>query len=260
MPVLVYTYEEVTFRGAVMQMEKKITTLGENSFEYSFKGTRKPAVILINGAGGPLESWAKLWEAIGDDHVLFAYNRLGMGKSSKPKEAQTGLVMARDLKDLITSIGIEPPYVLVGHSLGGFVAHQFTLTYPEMVAGIVFLESSTVKDVLTDPKRSKVVNPNKYTEVDQVMATVEHIQAMDRPLNIPITVIAGNKPAFGWLMPKAKKAQRLAHQRDLLNLTESGKFVMASKSGHFPQFSEPRLVIDEIIELRHAISSNPSLR
>ena len=241
-------------------MDKKLMTLGELNFEYALQGKHGPAIIFINGAGGPLESWAKLWQGIADDPVLFAYNRLGMGKSSKSKEPQTGLVMARDLKALIMSLGIEPPYLLVGHSLGGFVAHQFALTYPEMVAGIVFLESSTVKDVLTDPKRSKVVNPNKYTEVDQVMATVEHIQAMDRPLNIPITVIAGNKPAFGWLMPKAKKAQRLAHQRDLLNLTESGKFVMASKSGHFPQFSEPRLVIDEIIELRHAISSNPSLR
>jgi pimeloyl-ACP methyl ester carboxylesterase len=240
----------------MIQIEKNIISVNGKDFEFAVKGTKSPAIILINGAGGPIEGWSKIWGEVGLENVLFAYNRLGIGKSSKPKEPQTGIVMVKDLKELLLSLKIEPPYLIVGHSLGGFIAHLFTITYPDDVRGLVFLESSTIKDVLNDSKRKKETNTNKLSEVDHVLSTIKQIQELGEFPNIPITVVAGNKPAFGWIMPKAIKEARMNHQKELLSLSGRGRVTIARNSGHFPQFSEPNLVVKEINSLLHEIAND----
>lgn len=230
----------------MIPIEKNTISVKGNDFEYAVMGTKNPAIILINGAGGPIEGWAKIWGKLVHENVLFAYNRLGIGKSSKPMEPQTGNAMVRDLKAVLMSLKIEPPYLIVGHSLGGFIAHLFTLTYPADVCGLVFLESSTIQDVLADSKRMKEADPNKFSEVNHVQATIKQIQEMGVFPDIPILVVAGIKPAFGWIMPVEKKEARLNHQKELSNLSGRGSVVIARKSGHFPQISEPDLVISEV--------------
>lgn len=233
----------------MMQIEKKTVFAAGSEFEYALMGTKNPAIVLINGAGGPIEAWLKVWGKLGRDNVVFAYNRLGIGKSSKPKEPQTGGVMVRDLKSILFSLKIEPPYLIVGHSLGGLVAHLFALTYPDDVCGIIFLESSTVQDVLANPKKAKGKGQNAFSEVGHVRATVTEIQAFSVFPDIPISVIAGGKPAFAWFMPKSIKEERMKHQKELLKLSRQGSVVIAKNSGHFPQLTEPDLVIQEIKRL-----------
>jgi pimeloyl-ACP methyl ester carboxylesterase len=238
------------------QIDKRMVSVNGNEFEYAVMGTKSPAIILINGAGGPIEGWIKVWGKLGRDHVLFAYNRLGIGKSSKPKEPQTGMAMVKNLRDLLLRLDIKPPYLLVGHSLGGFIGHLYTLVYPDDVHGLVFLESSTIKDVMGDSKNTKEGGSNTLSEVDHVLTTVKQIQEFSQFPNIPIIVIAGNKPAFGWLMPKAIKAARMNHQKDLARLSSRGSIMIASNSGHFPQLSEPNLIIDAINKLLFEIHHN----
>lgn len=240
----------------MIQIEKKTVFANGSDFEYAVMGSKSPAIILINGAGGPIEGWSKVWGKLGCENVVFAYNRLGIGKSSKPKEPQTGGVMVRDLKELFLSLKIEPPYLIVGHSLGGLVAHIFALIYPEDVCGIVFLESSTIQDVLTDRKKGKVKRQSDFSEVSHVLSTVNQIQGFGVFPNIPITVIAGGKPAFSWIIPKAIKEGRMNHQKELLSLSGRGRVTIARKSGHFPQLTEPNLVIHEINSLLHEISND----
>ena len=233
----------------MMKFDKHIQSLYGHDFEYAVKGTQSPSVLLINGAGGPIEGWVKVWEKIGKENVVFAYNRLGIGKSSKPSEPQNGKVMLNDLRRLLLKLKIEPPYLIVGHSLGGFIAHLFATTYPSEVCGIVFLESSTISDVLSNSKKRQSFDQNKITEVDYVLTTVNQIQQFSKFPNIPMVVIAGTKPAFRWLIPKKIREARLNHQIDLANLTQKGRVIFAQKSGHFPQLTEPEIVISEVNRL-----------
>jgi pimeloyl-ACP methyl ester carboxylesterase len=50
--------------------------------------------------------------------------------------------MAADLHALLAAAGIPPPYVLVGHSIGGIVARRFYAQHPDLVAGMVLVDSS----------------------------------------------------------------------------------------------------------------------
>jgi len=233
----------------MIQIKKNVITANENDFEYAIKGTKSPAVLLINGAGGPIEGWSRIWDKIGDENIVFAYNRPGIGKSSKHTVAQTGNNMVKDLRALLMSLNLEPPYLIVGHSLGGLIANLFARVYPDDVRGIIFIESSTIKDVLANSKRKKVTDINELAEVDNVLTTTKQIEESGAFPSIPITVIAGTKPAFSWIMPRKLKESRLNNQKELLSLSGKGKITLARKSGHFPQFTEPNLVINEINNL-----------
>ena len=246
----------MSYMKGMIQIAKKTVVTNGSNFEYVVMGSQSPAIILINGAGGPIEGWSKVWGKLGRENVAFAYNRLGIGKSSKPKEPQTGIVMVRDLKGMLLNLKIEPPYLIVGHSLGGLVAHLFALTYPEDVCGIVFLESSTIQDVLADRKKEKIEGPRDFSEVSHVLPAINQIQEFSLFPDIPISVIAGGKPAFAWLMPKAIKERRMNHQKALLSLSRRGSVVIAKNSGHFPQLTQPDLVIHEINSLLYIISND----
>lgn len=228
----------------MLKIDKHIQSMYGHNFEYAVKGSGSPSIILINGAGGPIEGWAKVWKEIGNDNVVFAYNRLGIGNSSKPSEPQNGKVMLNDLRRLLLKLKIEPPYLIVGHSLGGFIAHLFVNTFPREVCGVVFLESSTVNDVLSEKKHE--LDHNKFTEVNHVLTTVNQIQQFDGFPDIPIVVIAGSKPALRWFMPKAVREARLNHQLELASLSQNSRVIIAKNSGHFPQLTEPQIVISEV--------------
>ncbi|NTW72523.1 MAG: alpha/beta hydrolase [Eubacteriaceae bacterium] len=217
-----------------------------NKFEYVIKGSKKPSIVLINGAGGPLEGWSRIWDHIGGDSKVFAYNRLGIGKSDKPSEPQTGSTMVKSLKALLLDLVIEPPYILVSHSLGGFIADLFARMYPKDVCGVVFIESSTIKDALRNTNRKSESSINNFAEADNVLVTIKQIQEAGPFPDIPIRVISGSKPAFRWFIPKKIRDDRLRNQRELVLLSGKGSVKIASRSGHFPQLTEPHVVIDEI--------------
>ena len=69
---------------------------------------------------------------------------------------------------------------------------------------------------------------------------------------IPVLVITGGQE--NRMMPKEARKKRLENQLELLSLTRNSKHIVAEKSGHFPQLSEPTIVIDSIKECAEAIN------
>ena len=72
-----------------------------------------------------------------------AYDRAGQGWSDDADSPQDGVTAAEDLHALLAVAGEHGPYVLVGHSIGGPYAMTYAAQYPEQVAGMVLLDSSS---------------------------------------------------------------------------------------------------------------------
>ena len=56
------------------------------------------------------------------------------------------------------------------------------------------------------------------------------------------------------MMPEEVRIKRLENQLELLSLSRNSKHIIAEKSGHFPQLSEPTIVIDSIKDCAEAIN------
>ncbi|HEY6072332.1 MAG TPA: alpha/beta hydrolase, partial [Anaerolineales bacterium] len=104
-----------------------------------------PTVILEQGLGGPSPAWAWIQPEIAKVTRVCAYDRAGVGWSDPaPKGTKRdGLQIARELQTLLQKANIPGPYVIAGHSLGGLYALVYAHQYPEDVAGLVLLDSSS---------------------------------------------------------------------------------------------------------------------
>ena len=74
---------------------------------------------------------------------MCVYDRAGQGWSADAETPRTASPPPRDLHTLLAAAGERGPFVLVGHSTGGPYAMTYAHRYPEQVAGLVLLDSST---------------------------------------------------------------------------------------------------------------------
>lgn len=227
--------------------------------EYVLAGAGMPSVVLVNGAGGPVEGWFKVFARLAGARSTFAYNRPGIGRSGKPSAPQTGDEMVYLLRATLEALEVPRPYVLVGHSLGGLVVDLFARLYPEEVAAVVMLEATTPADVRLLPRHEsgmqrwlkglarRLAPPHPYDDTEQLDTTLAELDAAPPFPPLPLLVVTGARPALQWATPRALLEARARHQRELAALSPLGRQIMAMESGHFPQFSEPALVC-EVIE------------
>jgi pimeloyl-ACP methyl ester carboxylesterase len=110
-------------------------------------GKGRPTVVLVYGAGAFSVDWAVVQPEIAKFTRVVAYDRAGDAWSSPGPQPQTMAQDAYDLHTLLHRARIEPPYVLVGHSLGGPLVRWYTRQYPGEVAGMV-LEDATDDDTV----------------------------------------------------------------------------------------------------------------
>ncbi|MET3293223.1 UNVERIFIED_CONTAM: pimeloyl-ACP methyl ester carboxylesterase [Brevibacillus sp. OAP136] len=241
-----------------MPIAKVNMKTSKGTIQYTTSGTGKPPIVLINGGSGPIEGWMHILPVISESSSVFAYNRFGVTGSDQPKEPQDGLTIVETLREALSIAGFEPPYVLVGHSLGGLYANLYARLYPKEVEGIVFLEASHPKDIHLDQYQGSFVkainklfsmfdslNPHKkFYEVNFVKSTVAHIEKIASFPAVPVFVITGGKG--NRMMPEEARLKRMDNQLDLLSLSTTSTHIIAEKSGHFPQLTEPNVVIAAI--------------
>jgi pimeloyl-ACP methyl ester carboxylesterase len=239
---------------------RKTITLGGATLEYVVSGTGSPTLVLINGAGVPIDGWSRIFADLETMGTVFAYNRHGVGLSSKPTEAQTGDLMVRTLRAVLLEVGLPPPYVLIGHSLGGLIANLFARCHPNEVLAVVFLDATAPEDVaamaahegriqkLIRKTLDTILGSDELGEIAHASRTCDLIDLAPSFPDVPVTVVTGGKPAMSWLIPAPMLAARAEHQRRLAALSPKARQVIAERSGHFPHLSEPRVVVQAIRE------------
>jgi pimeloyl-ACP methyl ester carboxylesterase len=105
-------------------------------------GGGSPTVILDSGLGDTYISWQKVQPQIATFARVCSYDRAGLGYSDSSSGPRTSAVIASELHELLQAAGIPPPYVLVGHSMGGFDVRLYAGHYRNEVAGVVLVDAS----------------------------------------------------------------------------------------------------------------------
>jgi pimeloyl-ACP methyl ester carboxylesterase len=125
--------------------------VGDHRLHLDCRGAGIPTVVLFNGMGELSASWARITDQVSDTTRVCAYDRAGQGWSDDVDEPQDGVTAAGDLHTLLAAAGEHGPYVLVGHSIGGPYALTYAAQYPQDVAGMVLLDSSSPRQFTDQP-------------------------------------------------------------------------------------------------------------
>jgi pimeloyl-ACP methyl ester carboxylesterase len=105
-------------------------------------GEGGPAVVVVPALGDSGLIWQRIQSSLAPEVRVCLYDRAGIGWSDPLRRRRSTSGMADDLHALLAAAGVEPPYILVGHSVGGIIARRFAASYPALVAGMVLVDSS----------------------------------------------------------------------------------------------------------------------
>jgi pimeloyl-ACP methyl ester carboxylesterase len=114
---------------------------------YTIKGQGSPTVVIEAGLGSASAEWWQIQDTLAQSARVLTYDRAGYGWSELRHDPRTSRQIAFELKALLDTLKIEPPYILVGHSQGGLYINHFCRLYPDLVAGIVLVDPVSPDDV-----------------------------------------------------------------------------------------------------------------
>jgi len=112
---------------------------------YEVHGEASGTLILIGGLTRDHTIWRHIIEHLAKDFKVLVFDNRGSGRTDKPDVDYSIAMLSNDLAELINVLGIGKP-IIIGHSMGAFMAMHYAAKYPDKLAGLV-LCSACVKQV-----------------------------------------------------------------------------------------------------------------
>ena len=240
-------------------------------------GHDSPTIVLISGAGVSSASWdyvgdttstanppKKSPEAVEPQLVkvtrVCSYDRPGTtgfddspSRSTAVPQPTTAQGDARTLHDALRVAGVSSPYVLVGHSWGGFIATTYDRLYPNQVGGMVlidpgsqYLQTVLPPDIWNSWMRAIAANGSKNPNGEQpdYPASIAFLSTLPTVNKVPTVVLTSDKPIdFLGIGDAPKYHPNWVEAQSLLARSLGGKQITNTDSGHFIQTENPALVI-----------------
>ena len=107
---------------------------------YLKSGSGKKALVLIHGFGDTSHMWVPLFDEFSNDYTIIAPDMRGLGDSSKPAAGYDKKTIAKDIHELVRSLGYQQVTV-VGHDIGLMVAYAYAAQYPNEVEKLALLDA-----------------------------------------------------------------------------------------------------------------------
>ncbi len=152
---------------------------------------------------------------------------------------------------------MAPPYILVGHSLGGPYIRVFAGLYPGEVAGLVLVDPTQEEFIDWNDARETNCPPRRDQEWKEIQASLVEAHESRVPEGIPVVLISAMGPReFPSFMTDKQKAELTAvrpmwlkfHEEWLKKLSE-GQHIITQTSGHVVPFEEPELIVRAIRQM-----------
>ncbi len=155
---------------------------------------REPAVVMIHGFPLTRAIWKVQAEALARTWYVLRPDLRGAGKSSVPDGPYLMERLAADIAGLLDALGIERA-ILIGHSMGGYVALAFARMFTERLTRLVLIAS-----------RLRADTPEEFAARRQLADRVEHEESVE--------------PIIDAYVPRLFAPRTLAEHRGVVDLAE----------------------------------------
>lgn len=249
-------------------------------------------MVMDAGLGGTSLDWVRVQPHVAKRSRVCTYDRAGYGWSELGPLPRTSKRIADELHTLLARAGESAPYVLVGHSFGGYNVRMFASRFPHDVAGLVLVDAAHEEQaarfmqhgigqrtvpargsfVLLSPPRVPAGLPAEirpvalalaetlraqravHGELASFRASAAQIQRAPPAPQVPMVVITRGQRVW----PRTVLGDRMEQlwldlQDDLAERRAHVPHVFARASGHYVQLDEPHVVVRAILGILRLI-------
>lgn len=251
-PVPVETLPHATFSATPMGIRSLVTA-----------GSGSPTVVFESGLGHGKRIWGPVFNAISSLTRAVAYDRAGYGQSEPSHQSRDGLQIVLELRSMLQTEGIAPPYVLVGHSLGGTIMKLFAKTYPDEVAGVVLVDARHaeftqrcrqlgVPRLLYNPPEAllAMLSPTARAELSAAPLTLKQTRRAGPFPPVPLIVLTQRNASSHW--PGRIGKVWAASQRNLAKMSKLGRIKLLDGTGHNVHKDRPDVVVQAVVSVVEA--------
>jgi pimeloyl-ACP methyl ester carboxylesterase len=165
----------LTFLGATYQTRSEkadeklipgeMVKVGGHEFHLLCQGSGGPLILLENGLWGSYPDWLYTLEGIESKTKICAYDRLGLGWSSKNNQPTRAYDVAKNLHRLIEVAELSEPTILVGFSAGGLYVREYYLQHPENIVGMMLIDSSHEQQAFRIEREPQDLSLEKFCDL-----------------------------------------------------------------------------------------------
>jgi pimeloyl-ACP methyl ester carboxylesterase len=243
-----------------LNLDGRVDVGGYNLY-VNCRGFGDPTVVLDAGLGVASDSWVLVQPEVAQFTRVCTYDRAGLGNSDRGPTPRTTRRIANELHMLLSNSGLQPPYVLVGHSFGGLNMRMYASEYPDEVAGMVLVDAShedwdaRIREFFTPEDYANIIgrieqNP-EGVDIAESNREMHDTGSLD---NIPLRVLTNHR-RFG---VEQLDEVYLELQDSLTRLSTNGRKVLAEDSGQLTPLAQPQLVVNAIRDVVDEVRAAPA--
>ncbi len=154
-PAAAWMAPDATWRAVAWAEQARIATVGTDRLAYVELGSGDPPLLFLHGLGGSWTAWLENLPAAAREHRVVAVDLPGFGKSRPASDGISIPGYARTIERFCDTLGLDE-FVVVGNSLGGWVAAELALRIPSRVKAMVLVDAAGI--VPTRLERTKAIN------------------------------------------------------------------------------------------------------
>lgn len=215
-------------------------------------------VVFEAGLGDTMDVWQNVQAQLAGCARTVAYNRagyLGSDPATGPRDSAT---IVAELREELKSRNIEPPYVLVGHSLGGLYMQYFARNYPRETAGLVLVDSTHWNQgmQIDASANTPYLGRSAVTlfmplimrrELAASGTAGEQVHASPQARDVPTIVLSSTRP------PRQENIEEQTHELQLQDEIAAdfpgSDHQRVDDSGHYIQRDRPDIVVEAVRKL-----------
>ena len=238
-----------------------VTAMGVRSMVCAGNGS--PTVVFEAGLGHGKRTWGTVFSAVSAVTRAVAYDRAGYGQSEVSKQSRDGLQIVLELRAMLQTEGIKPPYVLVGHSLGGTYMKLFAKTFPQEVVGVVLVDARHaeftqrcqqlgVPRMLYNPPEAllAMLPATTRSELEAAPLTLKQTRRAGPFPAVPLIILTPSDAVTRW--PGGIKKVWAASQRSLARMSRLGRIKKLDDASHNLHKDRPDVVVKAVLNVVRA--------
>ena len=156
----------------VQPMDKTVKANGLNLHYLDWGNEGQPPMVLLHGLRGHAHSWDDVAAAFCANYHVLALDQRGRGDSDPAPEGDYSTqAFVDDLAAFVEALNL-PPFVLMGHSMGGRNSMAFTARYPESVTRLIIVDIGPTGDPRGAERIQREIHavPEVFDSFDDVVA------------------------------------------------------------------------------------------